>query len=188
MIFDYFSIPETTSLPPDDFTDATAMPLWRVRGLGIDLGLRSSSISKPFLCSRSIRFSIRGRDTVHGLIIDYPYNEVPTEPLGHVVKLVEKLNVDMKPREYYGYNKATILGGRIGTYLFNYPWSDVQNGDPLPVSLHTEGTSQTWKFGPFLDEQSGRVIVSADMASKAKHSHDIWDFALLYKRFPTASL
>ncbi|KIM36620.1 hypothetical protein M413DRAFT_285781 [Hebeloma cylindrosporum] len=88
----YFSIPETTSLPPVDFTDATAMPLWRERGLGIDLGLRSSSISKPFVCSDSIRFSIRGRDTVHGVIIGYPYNEGPSEPLGRTVKLVETLN------------------------------------------------------------------------------------------------
>ncbi|KIM36600.1 hypothetical protein M413DRAFT_285502 [Hebeloma cylindrosporum] len=177
MVFDYIDIPETTSLPPVDFTDATAMPLWRVRGLGIHLGLQSSSISKPFFCSHSIRFSIRGRDTVHGVIIDYPYNEGPTEPLGRIVTLIEKLNIKMKLYEYYGYSKATVLCGRIGTYLFNYPWPDEQNDGPLPTPLHREGTPESWNFGPFLDEQSGRIVVSAHK----KESHDIWDLALLYK-------
>ena len=139
--------------------------------------LRSPNL---FFCSRSIRFSIRGKDDIYGVIIDYPYNEGPTEPLGQVVKLLEKLTGNMKPHEYYGYNKATILAGRVGTYLFNYPWPDEQNDDSLPVSLCT-GVFQTWQFGPFLDEQSGRVIISADVASKAKHNHDIWDFSLLYK-------
>jgi hypothetical protein len=184
MIFDYISIPETTSLPPVDFTDATVMPLWRVRGLGLDFGLRSSSISKPFFCLHSIRFSLRGRDRIHGVIIDYPYNEGPTEPLGQVVKLIEKLNVYMKPHECYGYNKATILAGPIGTYQFNYSWPDEQSDDALPVSLHTEGTFRACEFGPFLDEQSGMVVVPADVPSGVTYSHhklDIWDFALLYK-------
>ncbi|KIM36619.1 hypothetical protein M413DRAFT_285763 [Hebeloma cylindrosporum] len=184
MIFDYFSIPETHSLPPVDFTDATAMPLWRERGLGIDLGLRSPSISKPFVCSHSIRSSIRGRDTVHGVIIDYPYNEGPSEPLGRTVKLVEKLNVRKKVHGYYGFNKAIILSGRVGTYLFNYSWPDEENDDLSPVLLRSEGTSRFCEFGPFLDEQSGRVVIPADVTSIPKARHDrmeVWDFSLLVK-------
>lgn len=190
MIFDYTSIPETTSFPPVDFTDATVMPLWRVRGLGLDFGLQSASISRPFFCLHSIRFSLRGRNSVHGVIIDYPYNEGPTEPLGQVVKLMEKLGVYRKPYECYGYNKGTILAGRVGTYLFNYRWPDEQS-DALPVSLHTEGTFRDYEFGPFLDEQSGTVVVPADTILGAKYSHDkmdIWDFALLYKRSSAVSL
>ncbi|KIM36604.1 hypothetical protein M413DRAFT_285538 [Hebeloma cylindrosporum] len=184
MILDHLSVQETTSLPPTDFTDATTTPLWRVRGLGINSGLRSSSISKPFFCSDSIRFSIRGRETLHGVIIHYPYKEGPSVPLGQVVKLVEKLNVHKKVHEYYGFNKAIILSGRVGTYLFNYPWPDEGNDDPSPVSLRTEGTSRVCEFGTFLDEQSGRVAIPANVTSRANHRHDrieVWDFSLICK-------
>jgi len=66
MIFDYSSIPEKTSLPPVGSTDPTDTPLWRARtGTGINIGLQPSSISKPFYCSHSIRFSIRERSTIN---------------------------------------------------------------------------------------------------------------------------
>jgi len=120
------------------------------------------------------------------MIIDYPYNEDPIEPLGRVVKFAEKLNMYTKPHECYGYNKAAILSNRLGTYLFNYTWPDEQNDndDPLPVSLHTEDTFRVCDFGPFLDEQSGRVVVPENVTIKRNRSHDriyIWDFALLCK-------
>jgi len=184
MIFDYSDIPETTSLPPLDFTDATVMPLWRVRDLGLDFDLRPSSVSKPFFCSCSIRFSIRGKDKVHGIIIDYPYNEGPTDPLGQVVTLMEKFTISLSSHECYRYNKSTILSRRVERYLFS--WPDEQDNDSSPLSLYTESAFGACRFGPFLDEQSGRLIASADMASKSKHRHDIWDFALLYKSFPIA--
>jgi hypothetical protein len=142
MIFDYISVPETTSLPPVDFLGIigrTVMPLWRERGLVIDSSLGPSSISRPFFCSHSIRFSIRGGDDIYGVTIDYPYNEGPTEPLVQVVKLLEKLHLFTPPPEYYGYNKAIILAGRVGN-CFNYSWPDEQNDDPLLVSLHTKGS------------------------------------------------
>ena len=180
MIFDYLNIPETTSSPPFDFTDVTAMPLWKESSLGLNLGLHEASVSRPFLCSLSIRFSIIGAGHIHGVIIDYPYNEGPTEPLARVVKLVEKVGI---PNYYqrYGYNKAAILTGRIDTYLLSYLWPDEQDHDRSPVSSHKQCTLEALhQFGPLLDEESGRIILSTDMASHAKHRHDIWDFALLH--------
>ncbi|KIM36605.1 hypothetical protein M413DRAFT_285578 [Hebeloma cylindrosporum] len=179
MINDYLNIPETTSLPPLRFTDATVLPLWNV--LDERLHPRSGSISRPFFCSHSIRFSIRGGDTIHGVIIEYPYNEDPVEPLAQVVKLMEK--ADKHPmHECYGYSKGTIVKP-YGTYLFSYPWPDAQDDLP-PLLLHTEASIQHCQFGPLLDEQGGRVAVSADIASRSKDSRDkvhIWDFALIYK-------
>jgi len=180
MIFDYFSIPETTSLPPVDFTDATVVPLWR-DDLDVELGPQPSSISRPFFCSHSIRFSLRGKDDIYGVIIDYPYNEGPTKPLAQVVKLRERLDVSMKPHECYGYNKAAILCGGFGTYLFHYPWPDEQNDGQWPVSLHAEDSFQICDFGPLLDEQSGRLVVSIDVTPL---NHGIWDFSL-HKQLPT---
>ena len=89
MIFDYSSIPEKTSLPPVGFTDQTVTPLWRVCSMGINFGLQPSSISRPFFCSHSIRFSFHERSTVHGMFINYPYNEGPIEPLARVVKFTD---------------------------------------------------------------------------------------------------
>jgi len=185
MIFDYSSILEKTSLLPVGSTDPTITPLWRASNTGTNPGLQPSSISKPFFCSRSIRFSFRERSAVHGVIIDYPYNECPMEPLGRVVKFAEKLDIYTKPHECYGYNKAAILSNRLGAYSFNYTWPDEQNDDTtLSVSLHTEDTFRVCDFGPFLDEQSGRVVVPANVTIKRHRTHDridIWDFALLYK-------
>ncbi|KIM36609.1 hypothetical protein M413DRAFT_31464 [Hebeloma cylindrosporum] len=172
MIFDYSDIPETTSLPPVDFTNATVVPLWRVRGLGI-------------------AFTLRGKDNIHGLIIDYPYNEGWNEPLGQVVKLMEKVDIYTTVHQCYGFNKATIHSGHIGTYQLNYQWPDEQDNHLLPVSLHSEGSFRDLHFGPFLDEQTGQLVVPADLRSPARHSHhsiEIWDFAPLYKRSSTGSL
>ena len=96
----------------------------------------------------------------------------------------ERLNIYMKPHECYGYNKAAILSNCLGTYLFDYTWPDEQNNNTLPVSLHAEDTFRVCDFGPFLDEQSGRVVVPVNMTIRRHRSHDridIWDFALLYK-------
>ena len=191
MIFDYSRIPEKTLLPPVGPTvaDPIVTPLWRARSTGgINIGHQPSSISKPFFCSHSIRFSIREKSTVYGVIIDYPYNEGPIEPLGRVVKFAEKRGIPHQPHELecYGYNKAAILSNRLGTYLFNYTWPDEQNDDPLPVSLYREDTFRICNFGPFLDEPSGRLIVPASVSLKPQrycsfNRIDIWDFALLYK-------
>ncbi|KIM36611.1 hypothetical protein M413DRAFT_448970 [Hebeloma cylindrosporum] len=183
MIFDYLSVPETTSLPPFRFTDATVLPLWRgAYDVNDQLGPTPASISKPFFCSHSIRFSIRGAGTIYGVIIDYPYNEGPAEPLGQIMKLMENLVAANPVYEYYAFNKGTILNGLTGTYLLSYPWPDAQGY--LPSTLHTEGTFRGREFGPSLDEQVGRVAVPADRPFGSKDNRDridIWDFALIYQ-------
>ncbi|KIM36610.1 hypothetical protein M413DRAFT_448969 [Hebeloma cylindrosporum] len=179
MVFDYLTVPETSSLPPFDFTDETIIPIWEERDLAYITGLRESSISSPFFCSHSIRFSIAKGKNMYGVIINYPYNEDPTEPLAEVVKLLGTVDFSHS-YERYGYNKAAFCFG-VTTCLLAYSWPDEQNPEPIAVPLEKEVNLGACYFGPFLDESSGRVIASADFAYEVKHGHDVWDFALIYK-------
>jgi len=186
MIIDYLSITETNSLPPPNFTDVTAMPLWEETSLGITLGFRDASVSKPFFCSHSIRFTCFGRANfkrvikdLHGVIISYPYNEGPTEELVHVSKLMKK--IDMAGcSAHLGYNR-TFVTGPTSTDTFNYSWPDEQNQDQSRIWLRREGTREARVF---LDEESGRVIIPSNTYNYSnpitRYTHDIWDFSLLY--------
>jgi len=178
MLFDYLNIPETTSLPAFDFTTTTAVPLWTASNFRTEE--RQSSVSRPFFCSHSIRFSIRGGHDIHGIIIDYPYNDDPTEPLGEVVKLMETNDILMISRESQGYTKATIFSSLGDTYFANFSWPDEGNDDLSPLLLHKEDVLGVCSLGPFFDEESGRVVLShSSRLPSTKHNHDVWDFALL---------
>jgi len=131
MIFNYFSIPETTSLPPFNSTGMTAVALWEACNLGFIS--QRASISRPFFCSQSIRFIIRQGSKIYGIIVNYPYNEEPTKPLAHIATLMENAEITCDAR--FGYNKAADVTG-VNVYLHNYSWPDEQNHDLLPVRLH----------------------------------------------------
>ena len=94
---------------------------------------------------------------------------------------MEKIDILIKSRESHGYTKATIFGSRGDTYFASFSWPDEGNDDLSPVLSRKKDALGVCTFGPFFDEESGRVILSTDITSSAKHIHDIWDFAPLYQ-------
>ncbi|KIM34774.1 hypothetical protein M413DRAFT_404515 [Hebeloma cylindrosporum] len=102
----------------------------------------------------------------------------------------------------YAYNRATIVDFQHNTYLLSYSWPDEENHEPEPTWLHKEDEFMSCRFGPYFDEESGRVVVSANLfftddstdeesddedlftipdRPDLKFSHELWDFAVLYK-------
>ena len=190
-------------MPFFDHSGVTATPLWEKRGLSVP----SCGVSRPFFCSSSIRLSFRGHGYLYGVIIGYPYDEPLAEESVRVVKVMDFPPIpEYHAKSNYAYNRAAIVDNHHNTYLISYSWPDEENQDPAPMRLHKEDTFMSCRFGPFMDEESGRVIVSANQyfidedstgedsdgenlvesdttpdGPDMKFCHDVWDFALLYQ-------
>ena len=177
-------------MPVFDHSGIMATPLWAKRGLHPP----ESGVSKPFFCSNSIRLSFHGHGYLYGVIIDYPYDEPFAEECVRVVKVMDFPPIsEYRAKTNYAYNRATVVDHHYNTYLISYSWPDEENHAPEPTWLHKEDTLMTYRFGPFMDEGSGRVIVPVSTTRyptgdsdgenliKLKFYHDVWDFALLYQ-------
>jgi hypothetical protein len=188
MILDYLDIEETWTLPPqaDREDKVTATTLW----YAFDSTLKDTSLSGPFFCLGSTRFTFRSDSSIRGLVINDICNGQPTEEIAWLTNLwscpsnLNSITV-LVANVLCGYGKAAVIASFSHIYLLGYSWPgyDARNhSQPLSVYLEKEWFIQDGRFmKPLVDETSDRVIVPATYRTCR---HIIWDYSPLYRDSP----
>jgi hypothetical protein len=183
MILDYLDIEETSTLPPERGNKVTATTLW----YAVDSTLEDTSLSGPFFCLGSTRFTFRSASSIRGLVINDICNGQPAEEIAWLANLwfcpsdLDSITV-LVSRVLCGYGKAAVIAGLSHIYLLGYSWPnyDTRNhSQPTSVYLKKEWIVQDGRcMRPLMDETSGRVVVPATFRT---YRHIVWDYSPLYR-------
>ena len=180
LIFKYLDIEETSALPPVHDNKITATEIW----YGVDNEVSDTSVSGPFFCLGSTRFTFQSDSSIRGLAINDICNEQPAEEVAWLANLWWRHYTGVgTPGITCGYSKAAVLGVHSETYLPRYSWPDYEICSVLQeteVDLGKDfvGDDRYRHLKPLMDEMSGRVVIPATI--KTRH-HLVWDFSPLYR-------
>jgi len=181
MILDYLNVEETSTLPPKRGDKVTATTLW----CAVDNTLQETSVSGPFFCLGSTRFTFRSDTSIRGLVINDICNGQSGEEIAWLANLwscpsdLDSITV-LVSRVLCGYGKAAVIASLPHIYLLGYSWPnyDTRNhSQPSSVYLEKEWFIQDGRhLKPLLDDASGRVVVPATFRTCR---HIIWDYSPL---------
>jgi len=83
MMFAYLDIEETSTLSPERESKVTTTTLW----YAVDNTLRDTSVSGPFFCLGSTRFTFQSGSSIRGLVINDTCNGQPVEEIAWLANL-----------------------------------------------------------------------------------------------------
>jgi hypothetical protein len=184
LIFNYLGIEETSTLPLVHENKITATELW----CNVDSEISDTSVSGPFFCLGSTRFTFQSDNAIRGLAVNDICDEQRVEEVACLENLwwrhYDGILGTPGPTITCGYNKAAIIDSRFETSLASYSWSDYELcavSYQLAVHLEREcfvGDDRYRHLKPLMDEMSGRVVIPATIRTRR---HLVWDFSLLYR-------
>lgn len=143
MIVNYLNVEEKLTLPPECEDKVIATTLW----YAVDDTLQDTTVSGPFFCLGSTRFTFLSHSCIRGLVINNICNEQPTEEIARLAHLwccpsdIDSI-AGLVSCAFCGYWKAAIISSpsQMGqTYLLSYSWSNYNTGNyPQPTSVYLE--------------------------------------------------
>lgn len=185
MIVDYLDVEETSTLPPAREDKVTATMLW----YAVDYGLHETTISGPFFCLGSTRFTFQSDSCIRGLIINDICNGQPAEEIAWLAHLwccpsdLDSMTMAAS-RVLCGYAKAAVIACPSQAYLLSYSWPnyDTRNhSQRTSVYLEKECFIQDARhIKPLMDETSWRVVIPAT-SFFGTCRHIVWDCSPLYR-------
>ena len=185
LIFNHLGIEETSTLPVVDENKITATELW----CSIDGNVSDTSVSGPFFCLGSTRFTFQSDTYICGLAVNDICNEQCPEEVAWLENLWWRHYARMfgapGPTITCGYSKAAVIDSHFETSLPSYSWADYKfcsiSEQSVVHTLATEcfaGDDRYRHLKPLMDEMSGRVVIPATIWTRR---HLVWDFSLLYQ-------